>query len=227
MPPVISFIGWHNSGKTTLTRQVVALLKARGYVVAVIKSTKERGIAFDSPQTDTALYKAAGADGVALLAPDQLAVQGKPPQLALRPLARRLFPEADIVVAEGFKRALDVPKIEVRRDSQAPLLRDQVTGVVATATDLPCSEGLCFGLDQAREITDYIETSVLVPAETDGDRWTLTVDGAALPLDASLQRRLDDLLAASLPADLRGNVALRLERSIQPASSARSATTKE
>ncbi len=49
MPPVISFIGWHNSGKTTLARQVVALLKAKGYVVAVIKSTKERGIAFDGP----------------------------------------------------------------------------------------------------------------------------------------------------------------------------------
>jgi molybdopterin-guanine dinucleotide biosynthesis protein B len=222
MPPVISFIGWHNSGKTTLTRQVVAQLKTRGYVVAVIKSTKERGIAFDSPQTDTALYKAAGADGVALSAPDQLVVQSRPPQLALRPLARRLFPEADIVVAEGFKRALDVPKIEVRRDGQAPLLRDQVTGVVATATDLPSSEGLCFGLDQAREIADFIETSLLLPPATHNATWTLTVDNATLPLDAALQRQLDDLLAAALPFDLRGNgnVALRLERSVHPVSSA-------
>src|SRR5665647_1729786 len=69
MPPVISFIGWHNSGKTTLTSQVVAQLKDRGYTVAVIKSTKETGIEIDQPQTDTAAYRKVGADSVALLAP--------------------------------------------------------------------------------------------------------------------------------------------------------------
>ncbi|MGE4560321.1 MAG: molybdopterin-guanine dinucleotide biosynthesis protein B, partial [Desulfobulbus sp.] len=61
MPPIVSFIGWHNSGKTTLCRQVVAHLKARGYLVAVIKSTKETGIAVDQPGTDTALYRKSGA----------------------------------------------------------------------------------------------------------------------------------------------------------------------
>ncbi len=212
MPPVISFIGWHNSGKTTLARQVVALLKAKGYVVAVIKSTKERGIAFDAPHTDTALYKESGADGVALLAPDQLVVQTRPPQLALLPLARRLFPEADIVVAEGFKRAVDVAKIEVRRDSEAPLLRDLVTGVVALASDLPCSEGLCFGLDQAQEIADFIEARLLVNPETPDGQWSLTLDGVALPLDAPIRRQLANLLAAALPADRQGNITLQVER---------------
>ncbi len=225
MPPVISFIGWHNSGKTTLARQVVALLKAKGYVVAVIKSTKERGIAFDSPHTDTALYKESGADGVALLAPDQLVIQTRPPQLALLPLARRLFPEADIVVAEGFKQAVDVAKIEVRRDREAPLLRDQVTGVVALATDLPCSEGLCFGLDQAQEIADFIEARLLVNPETRDDQWALTLDGVALPLDAPIRRQLADLLAAALPADRQGNITLQVERPMPR--SASSASSKE
>lgn len=211
MPPVISFIGWHNSGKTTLARQVVALLKAKGYVVAVIKSTKEPGIAFDSPHTDTALYKESGADGVALLAPDQLVVQTRPPQLALLPLARRLFPEADIVVAEGFKRAVDVAKIEVRRDREAPLLCDQTSGVVALATDLPCSEGLCFGLDQAQEIADFIEARLLVNRETREGQWSLTLDGVALPLDAPIRRQLAHLLAVVLPADRQGKATLRIE----------------
>jgi molybdopterin-guanine dinucleotide biosynthesis adapter protein len=168
MPPVISFIGWHNSGKTTLARQVVARLKSKGYIVAVIKSTKESGILFDSPSTDTGLYKAAGADGVALLAPDQLIVQSKPPLLDLPTLARRLFPEADIVIAEGFKHA-DVPKIEVRRDDDAPLLRDLVAGVIAVATDLPMKDEdrLCFRLDQIREIADLIIARFLnAPANT-------------------------------------------------------------
>lgn len=156
-PPVFGFIGWHNSGKTTLARQVVTHLKRKGYIVGVIKSTKESGVVIDPPHTDTALYKAAGADGVALLAPDQLIVQLQPTKIDLRSLALRLFPEADLVLAEGFKYAVDVPKIEVRRDPASPLLRDQVSGVVAVATDLPMTEGICFRLHQSREIADYIE----------------------------------------------------------------------
>ena len=51
MPPVVCFTGWHNSGKTTLATQVVARLKARGYTVAVIKSTKETGLEPESPES--------------------------------------------------------------------------------------------------------------------------------------------------------------------------------
>jgi len=161
MPPVISFIGWHNSGKTTLARQVVAHLKGKGYIVAVIKSTKDTGILFDQPHTDTARYRAAGADSVALLAPDQLIVQSKPPGLDLLELTQRLFPEADIVIAEGFKHAVDIPKIEVRRNSEAPLLRELVGGVIAMATDLQLAGGLRFRLDQSREIADWIAARFL------------------------------------------------------------------
>lgn len=156
-PPVVSFIGWHNSGKTTLARHVLAHLKIKGYTVGVIKSTKECGIVVDPPHTDTALYKAAGADGIALLAPDQLIVQLRPTTIELRSLALRLFPEADLVLAEGFKHAVDVPKIEVRRDPASPLLRDQVSGVVAVATDLPLTEGVIFQLHQSREVAEFIE----------------------------------------------------------------------
>lgn len=162
MPPVVSFIGWHNSGKTTLARQVVACLKEKGYTVAVIKSTKERDIVFEQPHTDTARYWAAGADSVALLAPDQLMVRSKPPQLDLATLSQRLFPDADLVVAEGFKHAAGVPKIEVRRDATAPLLRDQVSGVIAVATDLPLTNGPHFRLDQIRDIAALIEARCLL-----------------------------------------------------------------
>lgn len=160
MPPLIAFIGWHDSGKTTLARQVLTHLRDRGYVVAVIKSTKERGIACDRPGSDTARYREAGADGVALLAPDRLIVQSEPPACDLPVLAERLFPEADIVLAEGFKHA-DVPKIEVRRDSTAPLLRDQVPGVIAVAAEPPLDGEPCFRLDQSREIAALIEARLL------------------------------------------------------------------
>ena len=168
MPPVISFVGWHNSGKTTLSRQVVAHLKAMGYRVGVIKSTKETGIVVDQPGTDTALYKATGADAVALLAPDQLIIQRRPPALGLVSLVPLLFADMDIVIAEGFKQATQVAKIEVRRDAEAPWIHQQVDGVVAVASDLPLGDlaGLnCFGLEQSRDLADFIIRRFLAPAK--------------------------------------------------------------
>jgi len=160
MAPLIAFIGWHNSGKTTLAHQVVRHLRVKGYAVAVIKSTKESGLSFDRPHSDTSRYREAGATGVALLAPDQLVVQYGPPACGLPKLADRLFPDADLVVVEGCKHA-DILKIEVRRDSNAPLLRDQVTGVIAVAADPPLTGDNCFRLDQSREIAEMIERRLL------------------------------------------------------------------
>lgn len=173
MPPIISFIGWHNSGKTTLCRQVVAHLKARGYLVAVIKSTKETGIAVDQPGTDTALYRKSGADAIALLAPDQLIIHRKPPRMELAALSQLLFPEVDIVIAEGFKQAAHIPKIEVHRDPETPWIHQTVAGVIAVASDLPVTGPRRFGLNQGSEIADYIEAEFLTNStnsRTDGNK---------------------------------------------------------
>ncbi len=198
MPPIISFIGWHNSGKTTLSSQVVAHLKDRGYLVAVIKSTKEKGIETDQPQTDTDIYRKAGADSVALVAPDQLLFRAKPWQSDLLTLAQRYFSEMDIVIAEGFKHAAHVPKIEVRRDGESPLLRDQVAGVVAVATDLPLAGDIVFTLDQSQAIADFIEARYLKPPQTAAAKVELIIDGAAIPLSASIRSQLRTAVLALL-----------------------------
>jgi len=160
MIPVITFIGWHNSGKTTLATTVVTCLKQRGYRVAVIKATKEEGIVFDAPGTDTARHRQAGADMVLLAAPDQMALIRDRTDQSLPELARCYCADVDIVIGEGFKGAVGVPKIEVRRQADQPLLCGQVAGVVAVATDLafPEEPGLAlFRLDQGREIAEFIE----------------------------------------------------------------------
>lgn len=194
MPMIIGFIGWHNSGKTTLATQVVTRLKNRGYRVAVIKSTKERGIASDPPRSDTARYRQAGADSVALFAPDQLIVHHQPADADLRALARDLFPDADIVIAEGFKQASGIPKIEVRRDGNSPLLRDQVSGVVAVATGRPLADGICFSLEQHREIADFIETLCHRCRQERSERWSVIVEGTPLPLPQTVRAQIDALL---------------------------------
>lgn len=210
MPLVISFIGWHNSGKTTLASQVVAHLKAKGYAVAVIKSTKETGLEGEQPWSDTATYRRMGADSVALVAPDQMIIRSGPPNDGLLPLALRSFVGADIVIAEGFKHADGVPKIEVRRDGESPLLRDQVDGVIAVATDLPLAGGTIFRLDQSREIAGFIEGLFLAQTGTVAVRITMTLDGVAHPLPDSVNKKLAatvrSLLAPLHPSLNRGMI---------------------
>ncbi|MBW6520859.1 MAG: molybdopterin-guanine dinucleotide biosynthesis protein B [Desulfoarculaceae bacterium] len=160
MLPIITFIGWHNSGKTTLVTLVVTHLKQRGYRVAVIKSTKDQGINFDAPGTDTARHRQAGADTVLLVAPDQMTMITGNQGQSLVDLAQRFCSDVDLVIGEGFKNAEGVPKIEVRRESEQPRLLEQVQGVIAVATDLvlPDDPGcVLFRLDQGREIAEFIE----------------------------------------------------------------------
>lgn len=160
MIPLLTFIGWHNSGKTTLVTRVVGCLKERGYRVAVIKATKERGIVFDRAGTDTDRHRRAGAEMVLLVAPDQMVMISGGSDRRLTELAALYCAEADIVIGEGFKGATGVPKIEVRREAEQPPLCRQVQGVVAVAVDpgAPDDSGLPrFGLDQGQEIADFIE----------------------------------------------------------------------
>ncbi len=161
MPPLVTFIGWHSCGKTTLLSQVVRLLKERGYAVAVVKSTKERGLLPDQESTDTAIHRQAGADAVALVGPDRLfiTVEGQDKDLAA--IASRYFADMDIVIGEGFKEADNMPKIEVHRGG--PLLREQVGGVIAVASDLflPMPEEHIFALHEAGRLADFIEQRFL------------------------------------------------------------------
>lgn len=173
MLPIITFIGWHNSGKTTLVTHVVTHLKQRGYRVAVIKSTKEQGIRFDASGTDTARHRQAGADTVLLVAPDQMTMVTENKGVPLIDLASRFCSDVDIVIGEGFKGAEGVPKIEVRRETDQPLLWQQVEGVIGVATDLvlPDDPGCAlFSLDQGVEIAGFIERyfRLAVDDETSG-----------------------------------------------------------
>ncbi len=160
MLPIITFIGWHNSGKTTLATRVVTHLTKAGFRVAVIKSSKERGIVFDRPGSDTAKHRQAGANSVLFVAPDQMVLMGENSHLSLVELADRYSPDVDIVIGEGFKNAANVAKIEVLRNSEQ-MLRSQVAGVIAVATDLDIQGENIFKLDQSAAIASFVEERFL------------------------------------------------------------------
>lgn len=158
MIPIICFIGHHNSGKTTLIRKVAKEFESRGRRVAVIKSTKHDVKIRDAPGTDTYLYSQDGIESVALVTPENLYLFQKNTHEPLRKLAERLFPGAELIIAEGFKGSPDVPKIEVTRSgiTEGPL-RDRIKGVVAVVSDLPAPDQKVFDFPQVNELVDFIE----------------------------------------------------------------------
>lgn len=193
MVPIVTFIGWHDCGKTTLASKVVAHLKDSGYSVAVIKSTKETEIVFDTPGTDTHTHRQSGADAVLLVAPDQMVMMSDNIGESITSLAHRYFPHVDIVIGEGFKHARHVAKIEVFRNSNQ-LLRDMVTGVIAVASNDQISGDYIFRLDEAKEIAAFIEKRFLKNSSRPNGNVTLLINGERVVMKGFVQ----DALAGTL-----------------------------
>ncbi len=190
MSSIVTFIGWHDSGKTTLASGVVTELKKIGYRVAVIKSSNDSGIRFDSPGTDTFKHMHAGADGVLLVAPDQIVLQAGKSDLSLRTLAHRYFPDVDIVIGEGFKTERKTAKIEVCRNSDHQL-RQRVHGVIAVATDLEGVAGdYIFRLNEAKEIAAFIEKRFLLREDGGAEVAALLLNGNKIPIKNYIQEAL-------------------------------------
>ena len=158
--PVICLVGYHDSGKTTLGVKIVRHLKKAGLTVGVIKSTKEEGISFDTPGTDTHNYAASGADQVALIAPDQMVIQARRPDKGLPALAQTFFGEVDILIAEGFKNTPAIPKIEVNRDGET-FLYPQLDNVIAVISDRTLTGIRHFTPQEPEQIALFIRNTLL------------------------------------------------------------------
>ena len=186
MPPLITFIGWHNSGKTTFICEVIRHLTSRGFRVGVIKSSKEKGIRFDTSGTDTDRLAMAGADGVAFVAPDQAVTLGKNRGLSLPVMAHRFFPDMDLVIGEGFKNADDVDKIEVTGGRDGQNLREEDSGVVAVVTDGPAEGFPRFRPDEHGRLADFLEEHYILKNRYLASTF-LAVNGKKISLTGFLQ----------------------------------------
>jgi len=189
MVPIVSFIGRHDSGKTTFVREVVTHLKEKGLRVAVIKSTKHTDIEFDREGSDTDLYKKAGADSVTLIAPDQMIIMSDKPDSNLIGIVHRFFLNYDIVIGEGFKHERHIAKIEVIRDDSDPL-KDQVNGVIAVVTDQSISRDYIFRPDESKEVTDFIVKKFIEKKKANEEQVLLLVNGKKIPLKSFVQDAL-------------------------------------
>jgi len=119
-PPILCIVGRKDSGKTELTVALAGELNRRGYRVMTAKHG--HGFRLDHPGKDSWRHRhEGGALRTVLAGPRDFAVVGEWPrdlepsgELDLEELVRRFLPDADIVLAEGFK-ASRAPRVEVFR----------------------------------------------------------------------------------------------------------------
>lgn len=112
--PAISFVGRHNSGKTTLIEQIVAKLVECGYDIGTIKHHGHKGFDIDIPGKDSYRHMQAGSSDTIIVAPDKMA---RITHLHQEPSCDQLvstMPNHDLVIVEGFRKS-GLETIEVMR----------------------------------------------------------------------------------------------------------------
>ncbi len=143
--PVLGFVAYcSNTGKTTLLKQVISLLKQKGVRVGIVKHCHHE-IQIDKPGKDSYELRKAGAEqailassnGWALMVEHEMPMYPKLEYL----LERMDTATLDVVLLEGFRQGA-VPKVEVYRKAlNTPLLCESVdspelaSSIVALVTD--------------------------------------------------------------------------------------------
>ena len=159
--------GVKNSGKTTLITKLLPVLTGRGLKVATIKHDGH-DFQTDVPGTDTFAHFQAGAYGTVVFSDHKyMVVKQQPDEVAAEKLtpeqmAAAWFPEADLILLEGFKDS-DYPKLEIIRKGNSSDCVCKEHNLRAVATDLDRGEitGLpeevpVFGLEDTEQIARFI-----------------------------------------------------------------------
>ncbi len=162
MIPVISVVGYANSGKTTLLVKLIKELKKRGFKVATIKH-HHNNFEIDIPGKDTWRHAQAGADTVVLASPGKVAViERTQREMTLDEIAGKIT-GVDLIITEGFKKE-HKPKIEVFRSETHDKLITPPAELLAVVSDIDFADSPTFALDDAVGLVDFLSGKLSLPA---------------------------------------------------------------
>ena len=136
--PIVGFVAYSGTGKTTLIEQLIIFLTERSYKVSVIKHTHHH-FDIDKPGKDSYRHREAGASEVLMLSDQRWVLMHElrqSPEPTIEQQLSMLSP-CDLVIVEGFKDA-KIPKIELWRHehdecSSNPLKANQDNFIQARA----------------------------------------------------------------------------------------------
>lgn len=175
----IGFIGYSNSGKTTLIEKLIPIFLANGISVSAVKNA-HHGFDMDRPGKDSFRYREAGAGQVLIASGQRWALLTETPSghASLDELLDQLAP-CDLVIVEGFKSEGRIPRIEVRRATtvDAPLYPAD-SNVIAVAADYaPACPLPVLDLNDADRIAAFIIKRLALPARDQRTRSGGSSDG--------------------------------------------------
>jgi molybdopterin-guanine dinucleotide biosynthesis protein B len=158
MVPYVSIVGYSNSGKTTLICKLIERFTAQGLKVGTLKHDAH-DFEMDHEGKDTWKHRQSGASVVMISSDAKVATiesLSEPAQLD-RLISR--FENVDLVLVEGYKKAL-AKKIVVGLTLEQIRLRNEVEGVIALATTLNLSESVPYSVFDLNDI-DAIASFIL------------------------------------------------------------------
>lgn len=160
--PILGFIAFSGTGKTTLLEQLIPLLVERGVRTALLKHA-HHDFDIDKPGKDSYRLRKAGARQVMVASARRWALvtehseEQDEPQL--RELLTHLDPQQfDLLLVEGFKHE-HYPKIELHREILGkPLLFQNDSHIIAIACDTPQLQAPVpvIDINQPEVICDFI-----------------------------------------------------------------------
>lgn len=161
--PVLCISASSGTGKTTLLKKLIPLLKTRNIRVGLIKHTHHK-MDVDTKGKDSYELRKAGADQTLIASSKRWALMTETPKekkIDFFYLASRMEQAAlDLILVEGFKNE-PIPKIQLFRQSAGQKLEDFAldTQTIAVISDvympqLPVAQ---FTFSQERKITAFIQ----------------------------------------------------------------------
>lgn len=180
--PAISFVGRHNSGKTTLLVKVISELVSRGLNIGSIKHHGHPDFDIDYPGKDSYRHREAGSCDVVVVSPARMA---RITEINVEPSCDEVvasMPNHDLVIVEGYRQS-GLPVVEVLRqenERDIPAAKQfceegHVRGVVpvAVVTNMDsvasCAKkrGIAaFGINDVQGVADFLQCNYARPKLT-------------------------------------------------------------
>ncbi|MCP4078505.1 MAG: molybdopterin-guanine dinucleotide biosynthesis protein B [Gammaproteobacteria bacterium] len=163
LPPVIGFSAYSGTGKTTLLKKIIALLRKRDIRLAVIKHA-HHDFEIDHPGKDSFELRKADAYQMLISSGKRKALITEFASFQDEPSLNELINDLDhenidLILVEGFKRE-HFAKIELHRESlNKPYLFENDSDIIALATDHPVNtetDLMLLDMNNPDAIADFI-----------------------------------------------------------------------
>ncbi|HID98738.1 MAG TPA: molybdopterin-guanine dinucleotide biosynthesis protein B [Thiotrichaceae bacterium] len=167
--PILGFVAYSGTGKTTLLLKIIPLLKAKGLRIGMIKHSHHKKFDIDHPGKDSYRLREAGAEQMLVASRKRWALMVEMEEEFEEPNLEELLShleqeKLDLILVEGFKHER-FPKIEVHRPSlERPFIFPEDKAVIAIASDEPLAittDLPRLDMNQPEQIVVFIEEEIL------------------------------------------------------------------